>query len=97
MPVALRTSQADADMLEIWLYIAHGSIPAANRQLELFDEKFRLLGASPLVGTPCPELAEGLRFFPVGNYVLFYRIEHDVPVIVRVLHGSRDLSSMFGK
>jgi toxin ParE1/3/4 len=97
MPAALRTPQADADMLEIWLYIANDSIPAANRQLELFNEKFTLLGASPLIGTPCPEVTSGLRYFPVGSYVLYYRIEHDVRVVVRVLHGSRDLSSFVGE
>lgn len=41
------------------------------------------------------ELTEGLRSFPVGRYVIFYRIVQDGVEIVRVLHGARDLDSIF--
>lgn len=39
------------------------------------------------------ELATGLRSFPVGRYVIFYRALSNGIEIVRVLHGARDLSA----
>jgi hypothetical protein len=38
------------------------------------------------------DLRPGLRSFPIANYVIFYRVESDGSVLIlRVLHGSRDL------
>jgi len=41
------------------------------------------------------ELADGLRSFPVGRYVIFYRPIPKGIEIVRVLHGARDLDAIF--
>ena len=41
------------------------------------------------------ELAEGLRSFAVGRYVIFYRPISEGVEIVRVLHGSRDIDAIF--
>jgi len=32
---------------------------------------------------------------PVGNYVIFYRPIEDGIVVIRVLHGARDLPELF--
>jgi toxin ParE1/3/4 len=32
----------------------------------------------------------GIRRRPIGNYLIFYRIEADRLVIVHILHGARD-------
>jgi toxin ParE1/3/4 len=47
-------------------------------------------------GRERPELAPRLRSFPAGRYVLFYRPIGGGIEIVRVLHGSRDIDSIFG-
>jgi toxin ParE1/3/4 len=36
----------------------------------------------------------GIRLRVFGNYLIFYRIEADRVVIVRVLHGARDYESL---
>jgi len=36
-----------------------------------------------------------LRSFPVGQYVIFYRVAVDAVEIVTVIHGARDLDSLF--
>jgi toxin ParE1/3/4 len=38
-----------------------------------------------------------LRMAPIGRYVIFFRVLGDVVRIERVLHGARDLLTMFGK
>jgi plasmid stabilization system protein ParE len=37
-----------------------------------------------------------LRSFPVGEYIIFYRIEAEEVLILRVLRGSRDVRAIFG-
>ena len=40
---------------------------------------------------------KGLRFIPVGNYLMFFQINEGESVVevVRVLYGKRDISSAF--
>ena len=96
LPV-LRTRQAEEDLLQIWLYIAEDSPKAADRLLDQFEKKCALLAASPLIGTPCPELARDLRFLIFANYVLFYCADRDCVTVIRVLHGARDIGNLFGQ
>ena len=47
------------------------------------------------MGRPRGELAPRLRSFPVGPYVLFYRPTPNGIEVARVLHGARDIPSLF--
>jgi toxin ParE1/3/4 len=49
----------------------------------------------PLLGRSRDDLKQGLRSFVVKKYVVFYRIWQNTPVVVRVVHGSRDLEALF--
>ena len=54
----------------------------------------RLLGEHPRIGLSRPEIAdEPLRFAVVRGfpYIVLYDPAADSPVILRVLHGARDL------
>jgi toxin ParE1/3/4 len=63
--------------------------------LDFLDEKMRLPASSLGMASLRPELSEGLRGFPVGDYRVFYR-EADLGIeIVRVLHPSRDIAALF--
>ena len=55
------------------------------------DEKFVLLAANPKLGRALPELREGMRRWPVGQYLVLYREITGGVEIVRVVHGKRDL------
>lgn len=88
------SDQARNDLDEIWLYIASDDPSAADRFVDRIISIFRLLAAEPGIGSSRNELAELLRSFPIGNYVIFYRrIENGVE-IVRVLSGFRDVFSL---
>ena len=91
----LHTHQAHEDMLEIWVYIANNNLKAADRALTHIDRKLKLLARSPRIGRSREELALGLRSFPAGNYVVFYRMGQKDIEIIRILHGSRDIPSFF--
>jgi toxin ParE1/3/4 len=42
------------------------------------------------------DLRPGLRSFPVGEYVIVYRIQDEDVLILRVLRGSRNVEALFG-
>ena len=86
---------AESDLAEIWFYIAQDNVEAADRFVDLFYEKCLLLVESPGMGTRRLELSPGIRSFPFGNYIIFYRsVERDIEV-ARVLSGSRDIPTVF--
>jgi toxin ParE1/3/4 len=73
---------AEADLDEIWLYVAgDGSVDAANRLVDDIVDGMVLLASHPKAGRLRDEIAPGLRSFPV---------EKGHVLIARVLHGSRD-------
>lgn len=43
MPTIKRTAQAEEDLIDIWLYIAHDDERAADRVLDDIEEKLLLL------------------------------------------------------
>ena len=73
---------AESDVLEIWGYIARDSPVAADRIVDRFDALFRKLALSPGIGKSADELDTGLRMFPTGNYLVFYRSnESDIEIV----------------
>lgn len=91
----LKAPAADVDLLEIWSYVSPNGLDAADEFLDRFERAFELLAEQPFVGRAREELASGLRSFPVGNYLVFYRVQADIAQIVRVLNAARDVESAF--
>jgi len=86
---------AEADLIEIWLYIAANNEAAADRQLDHLERSFRLLAQQPLMGVDRGGLLqEGVRSFAVDRYLVFYRAQDRVRIL-RVLHGARDWMALF--
>ena len=88
------TRQARSEVLQIWNYIAANSEEAADGFLDLLKQHFQLLGSTPHAGRTREELRTGYRSFPVGEYLIFYRVNNKVVEIMHVLHGRRDLKSL---
>jgi toxin ParE1/3/4 len=91
--------QAAADLDGIWYYVAKesGSIDIVNHLIDSITDRFSLLSGHPYLGrTRDDDLGIGLRSFPVGEYVIVYCVENDEVLILRVVHGRRDLETLFG-
>ena len=95
MPRILKRPRAEADITEIWEFIAEDSEARADAFIDQLDRKLRTLAKRPNMGRGRGGLAEGLRSFPLGRYVIFYLPLPDGIDIVRVLHGARDVDSLF--
>jgi toxin ParE1/3/4 len=90
------TAHARTDLQEIHSYIAKDNPEAARHFVEKLRAKARQLSETPGMGRSRGEdLRPGLLSFPVGQYILFYREQPDGIVLVRVIHGSRDIPSLF--
>ncbi len=42
-----------------------------------------------------PELGDGIRSCAHGHYVVFFEADPDEVLVVRILHGARDLPTLF--
>ena len=88
----LRLSRrAVSDLAEIADYtIAEFGIDQARRYRDQLQACFRSLLANPQLGRSAEEVAPGLRRIRQQAHVVFYRVERDGLLIVRVLHHSMD-------
>lgn len=89
----LRTAQAENDLIEIWAYVAIHDMAAADALLDRIEARWRLLATQPRSGRTRDDLKVGLRQVTTGNYLTFYHLQDDALVVLRVLHGSRDIGS----
>jgi len=86
---------AENDLLEIWLYIAEDDQDAATRLLLTIQSKCQLLAENGKLGPERSDIAPGMRYFVVGNFLILYREVDETVEIVRVLHGARNLETIF--
>ena len=87
--------RARQDLIQIRRKIAEHSERNADRFVRRLLARMRLLGANPYLGRSRNALKPGYRSFPVGRYVILYRVQESAVEIVHVLHGSRDLKRLF--
>jgi len=89
--------EAEGDLDEIWYHLAKESgIPEiADRLIDTITERFFLLADYPHVGRPRDEdLRPGLRSFPVGRYLILYRVEAGDVLILHVFPAARDIEPL---
>ncbi|HSU05035.1 MAG TPA: type II toxin-antitoxin system RelE/ParE family toxin [Acetobacteraceae bacterium] len=94
-----RAPEADKDLDEIWYHIAKesNSVSLADRVVDRITDRLLLLALHPRLGRRRDELRAGLRSFPVRPYLIIYRIANGDVLILRVLHGRRDIDSILSE
>src|SRR5258706_1062619 len=86
------SSEALADLQEIWVYIARDN-PAAADKLEVdIYQACELLARNPRLGHKRPDLTdEPGPFWPVrGHYLMIYQRTTPSLKVARILHAGRD-------
>lgn len=92
--LARRTARAEEDLIEIWTYITQDNPLAANRLLDMLDEKSRELADNPSLGVERPDIAPAVRSRRVGSYLILYRECDGGAEVVRYAHGARRLQDL---
>ena len=90
-----------SDLEDIQVYLGRNSLKVAERFLIAAEDAFAQLATMPELGGRCesnqPAL-EGLRVWPIPcfrKYLIFYRVISDGIEVRRVIHGARDIESLF--
>jgi toxin ParE1/3/4 len=91
--------EAEAELDEIWYFIAteSGSVDIADRFINSTTDRFFRIAAYPYAGRVRDDLRPGLRSFPVGQYLVIYRVVPPDVLILHVAHGRRNLEWLFGQ
>ena len=93
-PKVVLSREAELDLEDIWTYIATDNVERADQLIDTLYEKLLFLGERPSAGRERRELSPGLRSFPTGNYIIFYRASSHGIEVVRVLSGYRDVDQL---
>ena len=90
--------QAESDLDDIWYFVAteSGSIDIADRFIDTITARFVIIADNPHIGRQRDhDLRPGVRTFPVGDYIIAYRVDVSDVAILRVLRGSWDIEGLF--
>ena len=89
------THTAEADLAEIWAFIAEDSDKAADRFIDAIYDHAKGLLIHPETGSDRSEFAPELRASFFRRYAIYYTFDARQIVIVRVAHGARDQAALF--
>ncbi len=68
---------------------------SADRFMEVLYSQCQLIADYPKIGRAWDQMRKGLRSMPVENYVLLYEIRDEKAFILHIVHGARDIQSLF--
>jgi toxin ParE1/3/4 len=87
---------AELDLDDIFLYWVRRAGPqAAERLIDSIAGRFWLLAEHPVAGRPSDEIAAGVKCFPAGKYLIYYRRTRRGTEILHILHSDRDQKRAF--
>lgn len=95
MPYRVATD-AERDLDDIFSYWAkRAGLEIADRLLDSIMDRFWILGQHPEAGRLSSEIAPGVRCFPAGKYLIYYRKSRAGTDILHVFHGAQDQKKAF--
>jgi toxin ParE1/3/4 len=101
MARVVKSREAATDLIKLFVFFGKHSISLADRFLEAAEDACLRLAEMPEIGNLCesnhPAL-RGLRLWPIKRfrkYLILYRPLTDGIEVLRVLHGARDIESLF--
>ena len=88
---------ARKDLRDIYRYsVDEFGQRVAETYLNGLRERFDLLSGEPLIGVIYPDIVPEMRVFGYRSYRIFYRVEPEALLVVRVLHKMRGFGAAFG-
>jgi toxin ParE1/3/4 len=100
--ILLLSDEAKDDLADFWLF--HHRMALENGQdaqiladsaVDTFFKRARDLELFPEMGRRREELGKGIRCLPIRKYLVFYKVRSNDVLLVRVIHGSRDLETIW--
>ena len=92
------SADAERDLDEIYLYWGErAGLKVADRLVDGIVDRFWLLGEHPDAGRSAEDIAVGVKCFPAGKYLVYYRKTRRGTDILHVFHGAQDQKRAFRK
>ena len=92
------SKEADGDLEAIFLYWAErANLTTAERLIDSITDRFWLLGEHPDAGRPSEDMAAGVKCFPAGKYLIYYRKRRRGIDILHIFHGAQNRKKAFRK
>ena len=90
------SEDAQRDLDEIFLYWAkNAGLAITDRVVDQVTDRFWLLGEHPDAGRKADDIARGVKCFPAGTYLIYYRATRRGTDILQIVHGARDQKAAF--
>ncbi len=89
------SSQIEADLRSILIYISQNDASGAQRVFEEFNKKIKILEKRPLAFRLRGELGSDFRVMRVFSYLLVYHVEDNTVFLDRFVHSAQDLETIF--
>lgn len=89
------TPLAEQDLESIADYIAQDNPARAVTFVRDLQGQCQRLVVNPSGYRLRPELGDGIRSCAYGRYVIFFVTTPDEVIVIRILHGARDLLTVF--
>ena len=89
------TPQAEIDLEEIGDYIALDNPKRAVSFIQEIRQHCERIADGPTRYVARPDLGEAIRICAHGNYLIVFEPYDDGALILRVLHGARNLPGLF--
>ncbi len=89
--------RAEAELRQIWRYIAAENPDAADCLLLKIDDKLQILREFPKIGALRVDIRPDFRMLVEGNYLLLYEYDEagDAVELISVVDGRQDLTELF--
>ncbi|MBA3448216.1 MAG: type II toxin-antitoxin system RelE/ParE family toxin [Pseudaminobacter sp.] len=87
------TPNSQSDIEAIGDYFADRNPYAAVKLLNGFVRRWEFLATQPYCGMPRDDILPNVRHLVMGGYLAFYRVDGKDVVILRVLHGRRNITA----
>jgi toxin ParE1/3/4 len=93
--VVLYQAAAELDLIEVWLQAADvGGTQRADEYISRLQSICELIASQPNMSVDRPDIAMGVRSFPVDRYVIFYEQHGSTLSVLRVWHTAQDPKSL---
>lgn len=85
------TPAALGDLESIWRYTEQQwGVAQAAHYIDLLNDAFEAIAQSPRAAPSCKHIRPGYRRHGVERHAVYYRLEGDMVIVVRVLHERMD-------
>jgi plasmid stabilization system protein ParE len=89
------TPAAEQDLESIGDHIARENPARALDWIRALRQRCQRIAEHPQIFRRRPELGERVRVGVLGHYLICFEADEDEVTVLRVLHGARDLSTLF--